>query len=62
MAREALESIVTWFDDISKHQFEQLGQGIDKACEEWPNLYQGYFDMNKSREALSKIRGNNENR
>lgn len=54
---KALESVVNWFDDVSKRQFEQLGQSLDKACDEWPDLYQGSLDVEQLKEALKKFRG-----
>jgi hypothetical protein len=54
LAREA-KKVVEWFDRVSVKQFEQLGQGFERACEEWPNLYQEPLDFGPLKQALQAL-------
>ncbi len=51
----ALKSVVNWFDDLQKGQDDQLMHGLERACEEWDNLYQPPLDIQALRDALKQI-------
>lgn len=51
--KAALDRANNWFELLKADQHEKLGQGLEKACEEWPCLDHQSFDFTEIQEALA---------